>query len=309
MALQNTDLIVSVGARFDDRVTGSTASFAPYAKIVHMDIDPAAISKIIKVDIPVVGDAKNVLTQLNKIVEPRKADEWNKQVSEWKGKKQFHYTEMDGEIKPQAVIEELFAQTKGKAVVATEVGQHQMWAAHYYLFDKPRSLITSGGLGTMGYGMPAAMGAALAVKNRPVVDIAGDGSIQMNIQELATISINQIPVKVIILNNGYLGMVRQWQELFFNKRYSSTCLRQGTVCEGCTDPTTCKKPYVPDFVALATSYNIPAFRAETPGDIQAVLRKGLAVKGPAVMEFIVAQEENVFPMVPAGKPLHEIMEG
>ncbi len=308
-ALQETDLIISVGARFDDRVTGHVSSFAPHAKIIHMDIDPAAISKIIKVDIPVVGDAKNILTKLNEIVEPREKDEWNEQINAWRGDRLYVYRQDDKVIKPQSVVEELFRLTEGKAVVATEVGQNQMWAAHYYPFDTPRQLLTSGGLGTMGYGMPAAMGAAMVIKDRPVVDIAGDGSIQMNIQELATISLNRIPVKVIILNNSYLGMVRQWQDLFFDKRYASTCLKEGlTDCVECVGPENCKRKYVPDFVSLAKSFNIEAFRAETPSQVQDVLKKGMGVDGPAVMEFIVAKEENVFPMVPAGKAINEILE-
>ncbi len=306
--LQNTDLIISIGARFDDRVTGNVEKFAPNAHIIHMDIDPAAISKIIKVDIPVVGDAKNILTQLNKIVEPGDYSAWNKQIVQWKGKGFFKYTASKTIIKPQAVVEAVYMETKGNAVITTEVGQNQMWTAHYYKFDKPRTLLSSGGLGTMGYGMPAAMGAALGVK-KPVIDIAGDGSIQMNIQELATISLNNIPVKVVILNNGYLGMVRQWQELFFDGRYSSTCLMADTACAGCNDISKCKRPYIPDFIALAKSYNIPAFRAVKPSEMLPVLRKGLKIKGPAIMEFIVAREENVFPMVPAGLPLDQIMEG
>jgi acetolactate synthase-1/2/3 large subunit len=308
-ALQETDLIISVGARFDDRVTGHVGLFAPNASVIHMDIDPAAISKIIKVDIPVVGDAKNILGQLLAEVKPRPAGEWNAKVAEWKGKKLFDYEPSDKVIKPQAVIEELYHQTGGNAVVATEVGQHQMWTAHYYVFSKPRSILTSGGLGTMGYGMPAAMGAAMVIKDRPVVDIAGDGSIQMNIQELATISINRIPVKVIILNNSYLGMVRQWQELFFNRRYSSTCLRGSSVCDNCPGPESCDKTYIPDFVALAKSYGIEAFRAEHPSQVAEVLRRGLAVDGPAIMEFRVSPEENVYPMVPSGKAIDDILEG
>ncbi|MCP4626047.1 MAG: biosynthetic-type acetolactate synthase large subunit, partial [bacterium] len=307
-SLQNTDLIISIGARFDDRVTGHVDKFAPLAKIIHMDIDPAAISKIIRVDIPVVGDAKNILSQLNKTVKPGNYTAWNKQVTKWKGKALFSYTPSKKVIKPQAVIEAVYKETKGKAVLTTEVGQNQMWTAHYYTFTKPRTLLTSGGLGTMGYGMPAAMGAALALK-RPVIDIAGDGSIQMNIQELATISLNNIPVKVVILNNGYLGMVRQWQELFFNRRYSSSCLMADPSCAGCKDPSACQKKFLPDFVALANSYNIPAFRAEKPSQMLPVLRKGLSIKGPTVMEFLVSREENVFPMVPAGKPIDQIMEG
>jgi acetolactate synthase-1/2/3 large subunit len=305
--LHNSDCIISVGARFDDRVTGDANNFAPFAKIIHMDIDPAAISKIIKVDIPVVGDARNILTQLNKIIEPGDYAAWHKQVSKWKGKTFFTYPKSKEEIKPQAVVEALYKETKGEAVIATEVGQNQMWAAHYYRYTKPRTLLSSGGLGAMGYGMPAAMGAAMGLK-KPVIDIAGDGSIQMNIQELATISQNNIPVKVVILNNGYLGMVRQWQELFYNRRYSSTCLIADHTCTDCKGPETCHKAYIPDFLALAKSYNIPAFRAEKPSEMLSVIRKGLKIEGPAIMEFIISREENVFPMVPAGKSIDQIME-
>jgi acetolactate synthase I/II/III large subunit len=308
-ALQECDLIVSIGARFDDRVTGFVAKFAPNATIVHIDIDAAAISKIIKVDIPIVGDAKRVLTALNEIVKPRALDAWNEKVNQWKGERLFTYSKSDLEIKPQAVIEAIYNETHGDAIITTEVGQHQMWTAQYFVFSKPRTLLTSGGLGTMGFGMPAAMGAAFAGSGKPVIVVAGDGSIQMNIQELATLSVNNIPVKIVILNNSYLGMVRQWQELFYNKRYSSTCLRGGILCKDCPGPERCNRKYIPDFVALAKSYSIEAFRAEKAEDILPVLRQGLAVDGPALMEFIVSAEENVFPMVPTGKPLDEIMEG
>jgi acetolactate synthase I/II/III large subunit len=308
-ALQECDLLISVGARFDDRVTGYVAKFAPNASIIHMDIDPAAISKIIKVDIPVVGDAKNILASLIPLVNERRPDDWNRQIDEWRGDALFSFTDSSSEIKPQAVITALYRLTGGDAVIATEVGQHQMWTAQYYRFSEPRRLLTSGGLGTMGFGMPAAMGAAMANPQRPVIDVAGDGSIQMNIQELATLSLNRIPVKIVILNNEYLGMVRQWQELFYNKRYSSTCLRGGSLCTECSGPDKCKKAYVPDFVALAESYAIPAFRATAPDQIEETLKRGLAVDGPALMEFIVTKEENVFPMVPAGKPIDEILEG
>ena len=308
-AFQECDLIISVGARFDDRVTGYVPKFAPNASIIHIDIDPAAISKIIKVDIPVVGDAKNILTVLVEKVKERAPDAWNAQIKEWMGDRLFTYTDSADEIKPQAVISALYRLTKGDAVIATEVGQHQMWAAQFYLYDRPRQLLTSGGLGTMGFGMPAAMGAALSRPGKPVIDIAGDGSIQMNIQELATIALNRIPVKVIILNNAYLGMVRQWQDLFYDKRYSATCLRGGTLCDDCVGTDKCKKAYIPDFVKLAEAYSIPAFRATTPDEIEKTLQAGLDVDGPAIMEFIVAQEENVFPMVPAGRPIDEILEG
>ena len=314
-ALQETDLLISVGARFDDRVTGNVDHFAQEAKVIHMDIDPSAISKIIKVDIPVVGDAKNILTELNKIVTFRKADEWNTRIDALKADGIFTYkpSESDAEIKPQMVIETLYKLTRGNAVVATEVGQHQMWTAHYYKFLEPRTLLSSGGLGTMGFGLPAAMGAALSNPGRPVFDIAGDGSIQMNIQELATISLNRIPVKIVILNNGWLGMVRQWQDLFHGKRRSSTCLRRKSddLCAGCKPGGWCRQGggegYIPDFIALAQSYGIPGFRARRVSEVEQVLKKGIAADGPALMEFVVIEDENVFPMVPAGKPLSAIM--
>ena len=307
-ALQETDCIVSVGVRFDDRVTGHVGSFAPKAKIIHLDIDPATISKIVKVDVPVVGDAKNILVALNKLLTPRGVSEWNDQINAWKGEKIFSYKHSEKSIKPQFVIEQAYEMTKDKdAIICTEVGQHQMWTAQYYKFARPRTFISSGGLGTMGFGLPASMGAALGQPGKLVLNIAGDGSIQMNIQELATISINKIPVKVLILNNEYLGMVRQWQDLFWKKRYSSTCLRGGTLCEECA-PGHCKKHYVPDFVKLAESYAIPGFRALKHADVIPVLRQGLEIDGPAIMEFSVTPEENVYPMVPAGKSLDEAME-
>ncbi len=308
-AFQNADVIISVGARFDDRVTGHVASFAPNAKIIHLDIDPAAISKIVRVDVPVVGDAKNILTALNKVVEPRSRNEWNAQIDSWKNGKLFTYKSSNDVIKPQYVIEQLYELTKNTDIlIATEVGQHQMFAAQYYKFARPRMFLSSGGLGTMGFGLPAAMGASLGMKRKPVVNIAGDGSIQMNIQELATISINRIPVKVLILNNEYLGMVRQWQELFWNRRYSATCLRGSNLCGDCTSPENCGKGYVPDFVKLAESYAIPGFRTSKVSEVVDVLKKGLAVDGPSLMEFMTATEENVYPMVPAGKSLDDAME-
>jgi len=308
-ALQECDLIVSVGVRFDERVTGFVARFAPNASVIHIDVDPASVSKIVRVDVPVVGDAKNILAALNKIVKPRQADVWNETVKEWKGELLFSYQSSDAEIKPQAVIEKLYEVTNGDAIVCTEVGQHQMWTAHYYKFDKPRTFISSGGLGTMGFGLPASMGVALGCPDKTVVNIAGDGSIQMNIQELATVAINKIPVKVVILNNSYLGMVRQLQDLFYGKRYSSTCLRKGRDCPGCFEPKNCDRRYLPDFVVVAKGYGIAGFRTGKPSEVEEVLRKGFEVDGPAVMEFMVSPEENVFPMVPAGKSLDEILEG
>ena len=308
--LQEADLLISIGARFDDRVTGNVDHFAQNAKVIHMDIDPAAISKIIKVDIPVVGDAKMILEELNKIVAARQPDAWNTQVNGLKSDGIFTYkpSDSDDEIKPQFVIETLCKVTGGNAIIATEVGQHQMWTAHYYPFTEPRTLLSSGGLGTMGFGLPAAMGAALSNPGKPVFDVAGDGSIQMNIQELATISLNRIPVKILILNNGWLGMVRQWQDLFYDKRRSSTCLRRhGDLCAACGPGESCKRSYVPDFIALAESYDIPGFRAVKASEVEKVILQGLAVDGPALMEVMVIEDENVFPMVPAGKPLSAIM--
>jgi acetolactate synthase-1/2/3 large subunit len=308
--LQETDMLISVGARFDDRVTGNVDHFAQNAKVIHIDIDPAAISKIIKVDIPVVGDAKLVLEELNKIVTSRQSDGWNAQVNELKSDGIFTYkpSDSDNDIKPQFVIETLYKATGGNAIIATEVGQHQMWTAHYYPFTEPRTLLSSGGLGTMGFGLPADMGAAMSHPGKPVFDVAGDGSIQMNIQELATISLNRIPVKILILNNGWLGMVRQWQDLFHNKRRSSTCLRrQPALCGDCKGAVSCKRAYIPDFVALAESYDIPGFRAVKASQVEPMIRQSLAIDGPALMEVMVIEDENVFPMVPAGKPLSAIM--
>lgn len=307
-ALQSCDLIISIGARFDDRVTGHVASFAPKAKIIHIDIDPAAISKIVHVDIPVVGDAKNILTQLNKQVALAQHPDWIAELKTIRGERLFSYKNSDTLIKPQQVIERLSALTEHDGLFTTEVGQHQMWAAQFLHINRPRNFLSSGGLGTMGFGFPAAMGAALAT-GRTAIVIAGDGSIQMNIQELATVAINRIPVKIVILNNEYLGMVRQWQELFYNRRYSSTCLRDGVqLCGECAGPQECSKSYIPDFVALAKSYSIPGFRAKTPAEVENVLVQGLGVDGPALMEFMIAKEENVFPMVPAGRPIDEILE-
>jgi acetolactate synthase-1/2/3 large subunit len=308
-ALQQCDLLISIGARFDDRVTGKVDQFAPHAKIIHMDIDPAAISKIITVDVPVVGDARKILQELLTRVTAKKAGEWTDGFIQAKKKKApYSYKKSTKVIKPQHVIELLWEETNGNAVVTTEVGQNQMWAAHYYRFSRPRSFVTSGGLGTMGFGLPAAMGAALALPDTVVIDIAGDGSIQMNIQELATLSINRIPVKIAILNNTYLGMVRQWQELFFDRRYSKTCLRGGRYCEGCEGPEKCTKAYIPDFVKLAESYDVPAFRARTNRDVRSVIRKALQHDGPALMEFVVESEENVYPMVPPGEAIDTVME-
>ncbi|MEJ2182340.1 MAG: biosynthetic-type acetolactate synthase large subunit [Nitrospirota bacterium] len=296
-AIQESDLLVAVGMRFDDRVTGKTDSFAPHAKIVHIDIDPTSIRKNIRVDIPVVGDVKRVLTQLNKVLKDEKKEQWAAvkkkwlaQIEAWKKERPLSYEASDKVIKPQFVVQKIYELTRGDAVITTEVGQNQMWAAQFYKFDKPRQWLTSGGLGTMGYGFPAAIGAQMAVPEKLVIDIAGDGSIQMNIQELATAVVNNLPVKVAILNNRYLGMVRQWQELFFQERYSHTSL----------DVT-------PDFVKVAEAYGAVGLRAEKPSEVEPVLKEAFSTRKPVVMDFVVDWTEKVYPMVPAGAPIDHML--
>lgn len=296
-AVQDSDLLIAIGMRFDDRVTGKVDAFAPHAKIIHIDIDPTSIRKNVRVDTPIVGDVKNVLTVLNKVMnedineqweEVRKA--WLKQISVWREERPMTYTWSDEVIKPQYVIEKIYETTKGDAIITTEVGQNQMWAAQFYKYDKPRTFLSSGGLGTMGYGLPAAIGAQLAFPNKLVIDIAGDGSIQMNIQELATAVINKLPVKVAILNNRYLGMVRQWQELFFNERYSHTNL-----------------DVVPDFVELAHAYGAVGLRATKPEEVEPVLREAFRTKRPVFIDFVIDWKEKVYPMVPAGAPIDHML--
>ncbi len=289
-AIQSSDLVIAVGARFDDRVTGDVNTFAPDASIIHIDIDPASISKNIRVDIPVVGDAKRILVELNKHVTKGDRKDWLQRIAKWKEANPLRY-DSDG-LKPQYVVEQIDEVTKGGAIIATEVGQNQMWAAQFYTFTKPRTMISSGGLGTMGFGFPASIGAKVARPDKAVFDIAGDGSFQMNIQELATAVKYKVPVKVAILNNGYLGMVRQWQELFFNRRYSCTRL------DG-----------APDFVKLAEAYGATGFMVEKPEDVRPTLEKALKTNGPVVMDFRVCQEENVYPMVPSGQSLDKMIGG
>ena len=298
MSSGSCDLLIAIGVRFDDRVTGRTDAFAPNARIVHIDIDPTSIRKNVPVAIPVVGDCRITLgllndllgkektakTQIKKIREP-----WLKQIEEWKSTKPLAY-EQHEVIKPQYVIEKLYELTEGKAIITTEVGQNQMWTAQYYHFDEPNHFITSGGLGCMGFGLPAAIGAQIACPEKTVVDIAGDGSIQMNIQEMATAVQYNLPVKVVILNNRYLGMVRQWQDMFYEKRYACTGMENA-----------------PDFVKLAEAYGAVGLRAARPGDVTKVLKKGLSSSKTVVMEFLVEKEENVYPMVPAGAPITEML--
>jgi len=290
-AICEADLVIAVGARFDDRITGNIAEFAPKAKIIHIDIDPTAISKSVRVDIPIVGDAKDILSKLKSFTKGKKRDAWNRKVAEWKEKYPLKY-EKNGKLKPQFVIEKIYEITGGKAVICTEVGQNQMWAAQFYCHTRPRNFISSGGLGTMGYGFPASIGAQIGRPEEVVFDIAGDGSFQMNIQELATVSKENIPVKVAILNNGYLGMVRQWQQLFYKRRYSQVDISG-----------------VPDFVKVAKAYNVEGIRIEKTSDVEPALRKALSIKGPVVMDFRIEREENVYPMVPAGAALYEMIDG
>ncbi|MDD5194369.1 MAG: biosynthetic-type acetolactate synthase large subunit [Candidatus Omnitrophica bacterium] len=290
-AVTEADLIIAVGARFDDRVTGRLDAFAPGAKVIHIDIDPSSISKNIKVDIPIVGDAKNVLGQLlEEIKKIPDTSGWLKTIESWRKKHPLTY-KSEGKIKPQYVLEQLYEVTRGAAIITTEVGQHQMWAAQWYKYLYPRTFISSGGLGTMGFGFPAAMGAKMAYPEKEVIDVAGDGSIQMNIQELATCVCNKINVKVIILNNGYLGMVRQWQELFYKKRYSYTCIT------------------APDFVKLAESYGGIGLRVTKKEEVRKALQKALSTKNVVFVDIHVEPEENVYPMVPAGEAINRMING
>jgi acetolactate synthase-1/2/3 large subunit len=297
MAVTHCDLLIAVGSRFDDRVTGKLDEFAPNAQIIHVDIDPTSISKNVRVDIPIVGDAKNVLKKMLSLVRgeewaarDRVLADWLREIEVWRGAHKMDYKQGSEVIKPQFVVEELRAATGGDCIIATEVGQNQMWAAQYFTLDHPRHWITSGGLGTMGYGFPAAIGAQAAFPGKAVIDIAGDGSIQMNIQELATAVQYGLPVKIAILNNGFLGMVRQWQELFYGKRYSHTRLQ-----------------VAPDFVKLAEAYGALGLRASRPEEVRPVIEEALAYHGPVIIDFRVDPEEGVYPMVPAGAPISKML--
>jgi acetolactate synthase-1/2/3 large subunit len=290
-AITESDLLFSIGVRFDDRVTGKVDTFAPHAKIIHIDIDPAEIGKNKRIDVPIVGDVKAVLTDMLLTLKKNGLTEaWLKKIRHWR---QHHPLKCpdDGKLHPQFVIRQMSELLAGDAIIVSEVGQNQMWAAQHYCFKNPRTWITSGGLGTMGYGLPAAMGAHFARPDLPVFDVAGDGSIQMNIQEFGTIAHNKIPVKVAILNNRFLGMVRQWQELFYDRRYSFTEL-----------------PPV-EFVKIANAYGIEGVKVETPQDVMPALKAALDCDGPFVMDFRIEREENVFPMVPAGAAINEMIGG
>jgi acetolactate synthase-1/2/3 large subunit len=296
MAVHNTDLLIAVGARFDDRVTGKLDTFAPKAEIVHIDVDPTSIRKNVKVDVPIVADCKEALKAMKAEVEPnigkrgwiKSHSKWLKQIEKWSTDHPLTYAG-DG-LKPQHVVETIYKLTGGDAIISTEVGQNQMWAAQFFKYKKPRTLLTSGGLGTMGYGFPAAIGAQRAFPDKLVIDIAGDGSIQMNIQEMATAVCYNLPVKIVILNNGYLGMVRQWQELFYKKNYCATCM-----------------DFQPDFVQLAQAYGAAGFRVKEKGELESVLKKAFAEPRPVIVDVPVPNEENVYPMVPAGASLSEML--
>jgi len=291
-AVTECDLLIAIGARFDDRVTGKLDTFAPHAKIIHIDIDPAEIGKNKRVDIPIVGDVKSVLKDMLASMKKKGAcDAWQKKIKHWKQHHPLRYGKDDGCLHPQFIIQQMSELLQGNAVIVSEVGQNQMWAAQYFCFRQPRTWITSGGLGTMGYGFPAAMGAHFARPDVPVFDVAGDGSIQMNIQEMGTVAHYKIPVKIAILNNMYLGMVRQWQELFYDRRYSYTEL-----------------PPV-EFVKIANAYGIEGVKVEASEDVMPALKAAIDCDGPFVMDFRVEREENVFPMVPAGAAINEMIGG
>ncbi|MEJ5173162.1 MAG: biosynthetic-type acetolactate synthase large subunit [Hydrogenothermaceae bacterium] len=297
MAVYNADLLIAIGARFDDRVTGKITEFAPEAKIIHIDIDPASISKTITVDVPIVGDVKTVLKKLIKELESKPIEwiaareSWLKQIQEWKEKHPLAYRKSDKIIKPQAVIEEIYNVTGGDAIISAGVGQHQMWAAMFYKYSYPRQFLNSGGLGTMGFGFPAAVGAKIGRPEKTVFAIEGDGSFIMNVQDLATAVQYRVPVKIAIINNGFLGMVRQWQQFFYDSRYASVCLS-----------------VQPDFVKLAESFGAVGLRATKPSEVREVLLKAMEINDrPVLIDFVVDREENVLPMVPAGKSYREMI--
>lgn len=298
MAVNHSDLLLAVGARFDDRVTGRVERFAPEARIIHIDIDPTSIQKNVAVEVPIVADARNALAKLIEVLKKKghskqsrdRLKTWHVQLTAWRNEQRLRFDRTTETIKPQYVVEKLYEFTAGRAIISTEVGQNQMWAAQYYLFDQPRTLLTSGGLGTMGYGFPAAIGAQVAFPDKLVIDIAGDGSIQMNIQELATVAQYKLPIKIAILNNGYLGMVRQWQERFYDNVYSHTDIMTA-----------------PDFVKLAEAYGAVGLRAKTTAEVEPTIKKALETDGPVIIDFVVEREEGVYPMVPAGASITDMI--
>lgn len=296
-ALMDCDLLIAVGVRFDDRVTGKVSTFASKAKVIHADIDPAEIGKNVAVDVPIVGDAKSVLTglieELKTLNKKPDCSDWHKQIKDWKQKYPLHY-HMNGILKPEFVVQKISELTQDiKTIITTGVGQNQMWAAQYYKATKPRSFISSGGLGTMGFGLPAAIGAQFGQPDACVIDIDGDGSLQMVSQDLATVAHNKLPITIALLNNGYLGMVRQWQELFYNHRYSQVDLRVGT----------------PDFMKLADAYGIDGIRVTKDEEVEPALKKAISSKKATLIEFMIEREEDVFPMVAPGASIDEMLGG
>jgi acetolactate synthase-1/2/3 large subunit len=293
-AVQNADVLIGVGARFDDRVTGNVAKFAPHARIIHIDIDPSSISKTVRVHVPLVSDVKRAIAKLSALIPDKRPDmkEWLARIAAWKQKHPMKYESTGPKIHPAYVIKKIGELTKHQAIVVTGVGQHQMWTAQWYQFDRPRTMLTSGGLGTMGYGFPAAIGAQLGRPKDTVICIEGDGSFQMTMTELATAAYNKVPVKTFIMDNGYYGMVRQWQELFYKRRYSGSIIG----------------PTNPDFVKLVSAYGILALRVSQEKEVVPVIKKALAHKGPVVVQCRVSREANVYPMVAAGNALDQIMD-
>jgi len=290
LAINDTDVLIALGMRFDDRVTGKISAFAPHARIIHIDIDPAEIGKNVRVDVPIVGDVKTVLQALNKLLVSTQHIEWIRQLDDWRRERpSTEIRDCDG-LLPQYVIRKIYEVTNGEATIVTGVGQHQMWAAQHYCYTKPNTLISSGGLGAMGFGLPGAMGAQVGCPESIVWCIDGDGSFQMTIQELATIVQERIPVKIAIINNGYLGMVRQWQELFYKKRYVAT-------------PLSC-----PDFVKIAEGYCLPGLRVAHKEEVVPALEQAMNHKGPFLIDFKVEPEESVYPMIPPGATVAEIIE-
>ena len=300
MAVAESDLLIALGVRFDDRVTGKLATFAPQARVIHVDIDPANIGKNVTPTFALTGDVKQVLGQFLLLAQrqnetglkhsTQELEAWWEQIRTWQRSQPLRFSGSQSQIKPQTVIRELHQLTQGNAIISTDVGQHQMWVAQFYPFTKSRQLITSGGLGTMGFGLPAAIGAQLAIRNQLVVAVVGDGGFQMTNQELATAVQYELPVKILIMNNGYLGMVRQWQEMFYDRTYSEVDIS-----------------VAPDFVKLAEAYGAAGFRAEKPGELHDVLKAGLNHKGVVVMDIVVSKEENVFPIVPAGASARDMI--
>lgn len=289
-AINECDVLIGIGMRFDDRVTGRLSEFAPTAKVVHIDVDPAEIGKNVPADVPVVGDARETLKMLNDMLEPQRHDAWLEQIASWRRNTPSRDSHPNGALLPQYVVERLHARTEGRAIVATDVGQHQMWAAQYYGCDIPKQWLTSGGLGTMGFGVPAALGAALGCRDQTIWTICGDGGVQMTLFEFATLVQENANVKIAIVNNGYLGMVRQWQQLFHNRNYSETPISS------------------PDFVMLGQAYSIPSRRVMRPGEVDEAIDWAQSFEGPALIEFVVNQEENVYPMIPSGGSVGDMIE-